>query len=218
MKEGNEKGPDQKITRRKFLSNTGMALSAVALNTMLSKSEAVADSVRQDAQDQSLKIKGAENLKAIIPPEHLETYIKKIFPKIVSHLAEIHKKLGKKEYDIDSTNLYHVHLYFKDEFDDPKAANKLTKRENDITYLYHAKELMRDTTKRNIIIDNKGRFETIDGDGVHPEGREIVQIDFADSLEEFERLVDDGKNYFDKNSLFRLGGIYFAIANTNYKP
>ncbi len=209
MKEGIEKGPTQKITRRKFLFNTAVALAAIGLNTMPSGREAAISPV---------KIEGAENLKALIPPEHLEIFIKKIFPRIFSHLKEIQKKLGKKEYDISLKNLYHVHRYFKDEFDDPTVGNKLATRENDLTYLYHAKERMNDSKKRNIFIDNKGRFETRDGGGVHPEGREIVQIDFADSFEEFERLVESGKNYFDKNSLYKLGDIYFAVSNMNYKP
>ena len=220
MKEGNEKGPAQKITRRKFLSNAGMALSGVALNSMLPKPEVAVGSAEPHILDQSLAIKGAENLKGIIPPEHLELYIKKIFPKIVSHLAEIQKRLGKKEYDVDPKNLYHVHLYFDKEFDDPIVGTKLVKRENDITYLYHAKELMKDKTKRNIFIDNKGRFEARDGDGDASilEGREIVAIYFADSLEEFEGLLNERKSFFDKNSLSRLGDIYFAVSNLNYQP
>lgn len=208
---------EKKMTRRKFISNTAKALAGIAVGAMIPgvKSAISADKIKNS--EKSPQVKNIEDLKALIPAEHLEIYKNKIFPKIFNHLKDIHEKLGKEEYDIDLKNLYHAHLYFKGEIDNPRAGRKLIERENDITYLYHAKELMKDETKRNIFIDNKGRFETYDGDKGHLEGREIAAVYFADSLEEFEKIINYRKDFIDRNSLSQHKNIYFAVSNMNYR-
>ncbi len=187
------------------------AISQIAWITIAS-----AQSLSRTEKERLSIIQNIKDLKALIPPAHLEFYKTEIFPKIIEHVQLIHSKLGKEQYEISEKNLFHVHIYFKDDFNNPRVIEKLKSRKKDITYLYHAKEFLNDETKRSIVINNRGKFQVNDG-RTDCEGQEIESLYFVDSIDEFENIVQLAKGFLDKNSIMYYQGFYFAISNMNYE-
>jgi hypothetical protein len=161
-----------------------------------------------------------EGLDSIIPEDHLEFFKSVIYKKITEHVPKI---LSQKNWagELSEEDLNHVHIFIQGEYGNIKDVEKIREKIDDISYLYHSKELKGDATNRNIFIDNHGRFEALDddhdGESLGTEGREIVAVFFSDSFEKMKEWIEENKGYLDKKSIAKVGDLFFASSSRNYR-